>query len=345
MKLFLIRHGESIANKEGHRQGNSDEWTDTNLTELGLDQAKLVGERLSNEKIDRVYVSSYKRARQTAEAITNHHTVDIRIDERLRESFNAESDEEFTRRLQSAMQEIEGDNVGKTVMVVAHGNSNREILRILGITSYNGKHKYIQQGNTAVSILEKEGDHYKVHILGCVKHLEADTKIIKLFEQVQKIPYKVCSFSEEEIDENLDEGDCRHKTFFLKRLLEEEGYHIGESRIVFDWKDLPIPADILAILQKSSTVWTHKVIRTRIHGFSIFFDPFWDDGLIAKGFPVTSNWNGLEDTKQITNGELHYYYENDYQIHTEKIHKKHGISIDKEEAHKFAEALNKWLRE
>ena len=46
MYLYIIRHGETYGNLNG------DGFTETDLTENGLNQARLLGERLKNEKID-----------------------------------------------------------------------------------------------------------------------------------------------------------------------------------------------------------------------------------------------------------------------------------------------------
>ena len=45
---------------------------DTNLTELGIAQAGLIGERLKNEQYDRVFTSDLKRAVDTATIIRAH---------------------------------------------------------------------------------------------------------------------------------------------------------------------------------------------------------------------------------------------------------------------------------
>ena len=70
MKLFIIRHGETIANTQQIVSGH----LDTELTPLGKDQAKLVGERLKGELIEQILCSDLSRARNTAEAIAQFHS-------------------------------------------------------------------------------------------------------------------------------------------------------------------------------------------------------------------------------------------------------------------------------
>lgn len=60
-KLFLVRHGKSEWNKLGLWTG----WTDVDLVEEGLEEAKKAGEFLREEDIDVVYTSELKRTHQT----------------------------------------------------------------------------------------------------------------------------------------------------------------------------------------------------------------------------------------------------------------------------------------
>ena len=56
------------------------------------------------------------------------------------------------------------------------------------------------------------------------------SKIIKLFEEVQRIPYKVCKFDKSEIDQSILYGDCRHKSELLYSLLTKEGYEVKKLK-------------------------------------------------------------------------------------------------------------------
>ena len=61
MKLFLIRHGESVANREMTYAGQSD----AKLTELGCDQARAIRPILENIPFGKVYSSDLSRAYDT----------------------------------------------------------------------------------------------------------------------------------------------------------------------------------------------------------------------------------------------------------------------------------------
>jgi len=62
-EIFLLRHGESNANK-GNTFGG---WSDTPLTQLGIEQAKALSKRLGKERIAVAYCSDLLRTRQTME--------------------------------------------------------------------------------------------------------------------------------------------------------------------------------------------------------------------------------------------------------------------------------------
>ena len=160
------------------------------------------------------------------------------------------------------------------------------------------------------------------------------TNLIQIFEKVQKIPYRVCKFSKENIDENLKYGDCRHKSELLYKLLKREGYKVKKTKVIFNWRNLEIPKSLLSILKNSGTIWDHDSISIKINNKWIRVDCTWNPKLKNKGFPITENWDGKSDTKQITEGKLKFY---DLKGYSKKI------KINKNEAMEFAKKLNKYL--
>ncbi len=68
-RLILVRHGQTEWNRLRRYQGQSD----IELNETGIIQAQLAAKRLANERIDSIYCSDLKRARQTAEIIASKH--------------------------------------------------------------------------------------------------------------------------------------------------------------------------------------------------------------------------------------------------------------------------------
>jgi hypothetical protein len=163
-----------------------------------------------------------------------------------------------------------------------------------------------------------------------------EKNIIKIFNQVQKIPYKVCKFEPEKIDCGLKEGDCRHKSTLLYNLLKKDVFEVKKIKVIFDWKDLPIPKEILSKLNESSTIWDHDAVALKQGRKWLKLDCTWDPALTKANFPVTKKWDGVSDTLQVTEGKLEFY-------DTENYIKDSRIHIVKEEAYAFAEALNKWM--
>ncbi len=66
MYLYIVRHGETYGNLNG------DGFTETDLTENGLNQARLLGERFKDERINAIYTSTLIRAVKTGKEIYKH---------------------------------------------------------------------------------------------------------------------------------------------------------------------------------------------------------------------------------------------------------------------------------
>ena len=81
MQLILIRHGETLWNKEGRVQGTSD----VELSFMGKKQAELLALSLKDHPIEAIHASPLKRAYQTAEIINEFHHLDIQIHRNLME--------------------------------------------------------------------------------------------------------------------------------------------------------------------------------------------------------------------------------------------------------------------
>ncbi len=81
MIIYLIRHGETTANVEKRFAGVSD----VELTEKGVGQAVLAGEKLKDIQFDAFYSSTLKRAHETAKIIAKHQSVNVVALETLKE--------------------------------------------------------------------------------------------------------------------------------------------------------------------------------------------------------------------------------------------------------------------
>ncbi len=81
LKIFLIRHGQTLWNEEGRYQGDRD----TDLTGEGVMQAKLAAKYLLEVIFSNIYSSPLKRALDTAEFIRKGRNLDITVREDLKE--------------------------------------------------------------------------------------------------------------------------------------------------------------------------------------------------------------------------------------------------------------------
>lgn len=200
MKLILLRHGETEANRKEVIGGQ----TDDPLTERGIKQAKKAALRLKEEKLDRIYVSDLRRAIDTArEVIAYHPDVEVIYEPLLRETHGGEFEgmpygsiaraaekagvprddfkpnggeslKEFRARSEKFMEMIAKKERGKTILVVTHGGTIANIIiQLFGAHDENFKN--FLPHNTAITIIEldftSEQNKHNVLTLNCVKHL------------------------------------------------------------------------------------------------------------------------------------------------------------------------------
>ena len=159
--LALVRHGQSLWNLENRFTG----WVDVPLTAQGEDEARAAGERLAGQRFDVAYTSALIRAQETLRLLMETADLDVPVirdqalnerdygdlaglnkaetaerygDEQVhiwRRSFatpppNGEALKDTAERtLPFFERAVLGDiRLGKDVLVVAHGNSNRAIV-------------------------------------------------------------------------------------------------------------------------------------------------------------------------------------------------------------------------
>lgn len=81
MKLYILRHGETVWNTEGRLQGMAD----IELNENGIRLARITGEKLKNVSFDLAISSPLKRALQTAHLVLAGRDIPVRTDARIEE--------------------------------------------------------------------------------------------------------------------------------------------------------------------------------------------------------------------------------------------------------------------
>jgi alpha-ribazole phosphatase len=163
LSLLLVRHGVTDWNVQRIYQGQSD----VPLSDVGRKQAELLSKRLVKQNIDAVYASDLKRAWETANIIGEKIGAEIIPEPRLQEmNFgilegltldeaqsrypdvikawlqdynlpppNGETMDAFSARVSSFLDDLQKIHVDQTILLVAHGGSLSELVRLfLGIS-------------------------------------------------------------------------------------------------------------------------------------------------------------------------------------------------------------------
>lgn len=81
MEIYIVRHGETVWNKKRLLQGS----TDIELSEKGIELAKVTSEKIADLHFDMIYSSPLSRAYETAKIMRGDRNIDIIKDDRLRE--------------------------------------------------------------------------------------------------------------------------------------------------------------------------------------------------------------------------------------------------------------------
>ncbi|PWV94479.1 putative phosphoglycerate mutase [Paenibacillus cellulosilyticus] len=149
MRLFVVRHGQTVWNSENRVCGI----TDSPLTNKGITQAKELSQSIKDRPIDVILSSPLSRALQTAEIIACSIEKEIIIDDRLTEQnygcyegvdrdnvdfkeakkhfpfrlAGGESLLQLGQRVYNLLDEIKKTYSNQNVLVVTHGGVSRVI--------------------------------------------------------------------------------------------------------------------------------------------------------------------------------------------------------------------------
>jgi len=196
VRITLVRHGESVANRVQRWQGQGD----SPLSDLGREQAAQVGRRLSQVRFDRVIASDLSRARDTALA-TGHvfetdpafREFDVgawegltreEVNERFPEEMErlkagedipmggGESYRTFSARIDRALSRLLGElEPGAHALIVCHGGVIGTL--IAGQLGLRGKSRWPlgRASNTSVSQIVIDGDRGELCVYNDASHL------------------------------------------------------------------------------------------------------------------------------------------------------------------------------
>jgi len=156
MKLYIVRHGETVENRSNIIQGQQP----GTLSPLGLLQREKLALRLQELSFDAIYCSDLERTRATLEPFTKITTTPVRFTQILREKSFGEleghSGEMYRRKLQSSGQtrieyrppngenfldvrarllpfldSLHSNHSGESILLMTHGGVVRVLLTLL----------------------------------------------------------------------------------------------------------------------------------------------------------------------------------------------------------------------
>ena len=198
-KLFIVRHGETVWNREGRIQGH----TDVDLSERGRQQARLLAQRLKSVPLDSAYASDLCRASDTAAEILKGRDVPLYPTPRLREYHKGafeglteaelrarypgeypgyvakdldyapdggESTRGVSARMTAVINEIKERHLGDNVLVVGHGGSLRAAMMALLGMPMDANWRFVF-GNCTLTIVDTYHDNAVLRLFNDGSHL------------------------------------------------------------------------------------------------------------------------------------------------------------------------------
>ena len=204
MEIYFVRHGQTIWNVEKRFQGLSD----SPLTELGITQAKLLGEKLKDIKFDKFYSTSLKRANDTANYIKGNREQKVEIFDDFVEismgdmegiqqeefkklypeqvknfffnqleynpsSFGGESFLEVRERVAKGLEKfIKLNQDYERVLVVSHGATLKTLLHYISGKDISTLSDEAIPKNTSYTIVKYENGKFEIIDFSNISHLE-----------------------------------------------------------------------------------------------------------------------------------------------------------------------------
>jgi broad specificity phosphatase PhoE len=198
-QLFIVRHGETVWNREGRIQGH----TDVGLSDRGIEQAAQLARRLGAVRFDAAYASDLCRASETAAVILQGREVPLYPTPRLREyhkgafegltdaelrsrfpfeypSYIAkdldyapdggESTRDVSARMTGVISEIKERHLGDSVLVVGHGGSLRAAMMALLGMPLDANWRFVF-GNCTLTIVDTYHDNAVLRLFNDASHL------------------------------------------------------------------------------------------------------------------------------------------------------------------------------
>lgn len=201
--IYLTRHGQTIWNIDKRLQGVSN----SDLTQLGIEQAMSLRDRMNDIDIDVIYTSPLVRALETAKIIRGNRDIEIVIEDGLKEiSFGeyegsteaellkkgigtelkkmfdgdiniktpgGESVKELYERLEYTLEKIIEKYKNKRILIVSHGMTLRTMMNYF----YQGREVFTDiMGQATLTKITFDKNQFNVDILNDGSHINNNQK-------------------------------------------------------------------------------------------------------------------------------------------------------------------------
>ncbi|MCE7793177.1 histidine phosphatase family protein [Salipaludibacillus sp. CUR1] len=199
LTLYITRHGETVWNTQKRMQG----WSDSELTENGIENAVALGDRLREVDFDAIYTSPSKRTLLTADLIKGKRDVPFFLEDNLREinmgewegqtfasiedkypmefnsfwntphlykSLNGESFNEVKKRVVKAVNSIEQVHRSGKVLIVTHSVVIKTLLAFFKNYPIEKLWEPPFIHGTSLTVVELNGEERKIVLEGDVTH-------------------------------------------------------------------------------------------------------------------------------------------------------------------------------
>jgi len=200
-KLILIRHQESEWNKLGKWTG----FTDVGLSQDGINKAKEIGKRIKDLKFEKIYISTLKRTKETLDNILSSGNFSKGVETIISKELNERDYGDYTgmnkwevektvgkeeflkirrgwdhkipngeslkmvyeRSVPFFLDKIMSDiKEGKNVLIVAHGNSIRSLIKYIeNISNEDISKVEMNFGDVIIYNLDNEGHFLNKQII------------------------------------------------------------------------------------------------------------------------------------------------------------------------------------
>lgn len=198
LKLYFVRHGETLSNTWHTLQG----WSDTPLTKAGIKQGKDLGKGLFNIPFLKIYTSTSERAYDTACYAKGNRDIEIIMNKGLKEmnfgtlecqsntfkgcqtyiervtypwdKVDGENIDQLTKRMKKCVDEIVEANkqLDGNIMCVTHGLSILAAIRNVDEKMYDKcLHQEIRFGNCSITIITWDNGKYMIEEINNEKYV------------------------------------------------------------------------------------------------------------------------------------------------------------------------------